>query len=86
MELERLGLPLDGGPSARAGIRAADATTNRIGDVIVGIDNQHVETFDDLLGYIVEQTAVGETVELQVLRNGSVVSVSVVMGERPSSN
>ncbi len=75
-----------GGPAARAGLRGADLQTNEVGDIIVGIDGQPVTEFDHLLGYIVQHTQVGQTVELQVLRNGELITVDVTMGERPSSN
>ncbi|MCA9950511.1 MAG: trypsin-like peptidase domain-containing protein [Anaerolineales bacterium] len=75
-----------GGPADRAGLRGANLQTNVAGDIIVGIDDQPVTEFDHLLGYIVQHTQVGQTVELQVLRNGELITVDVTMGERPSSN
>lgn len=74
-----------GGPAAQAGLVAADANTGLNGDIIVGIDGQSVAEFDDLLGYIVQQTAVGQTVTLNVIRNGQTVSVPLTLAERPSS-
>ena len=74
-----IGEVIAGGPAAAAGLRAADATGARAGDVIVGIDNQEVRAFDDLLGYIVEQTLVGQTVELKVLRDGQIETVSLTL-------
>jgi S1-C subfamily serine protease len=44
-----------------------------------------VESFDDLLGYIVQHTQVGQTVELQVLREGNTIPVSLTLAERPSA-
>jgi 2-alkenal reductase len=55
------------------------------GDVITGIEEQDVKEFDDLLGYIVGQTAVGQTIDLRVLRDGKTISVPVTLGERPNS-
>ncbi len=74
-----------GGPAARAGLIPADPATNAGGDIIVAIDSQPVVEFDDLLGYIVQETAVGQTVNLQVIRDGSTKTVPVTMGERPSN-
>ncbi len=73
-----------GGPAAQAGLQgmAIDGTT--VGDIIVGINGQEVVTFSDLLGYIVTDAGVGDTVTLSVLRNGQIVDVAVVLAARPS--
>ncbi len=73
-----------GGPAEAAGIIAGNAGTGLGGDVIVGINDQEVREFDDLLGYIVGKTMVGQTVELHVLRDGDEMTVPVTLGERPS--
>ncbi|NCF68507.1 MAG: PDZ domain-containing protein [Chloroflexi bacterium] len=74
-----------GGPADDAGIVAANQATGLGGDVITGIEEQDVKEFDDLLGYIVGQTAVGQTIDLRVLRDGKTISVPVTLGERPNS-
>ena len=66
-----------GGPAATAGLQN--------GDVIVQIDDQPVIVFDDLLGYIIEDVRVGQTVQVQILRNGSIVSGPLTLAERPST-
>ncbi len=53
------------------------------GDVIVQIDNEEIHEFDDLLGYIVSETAVGDTVTLQILRDGEMQTIEVTMEARP---
>jgi serine protease Do len=73
-----------GGPAEAAGIIPGDPATGLGGDVIVGIDGQEVREFDDLLGYIVGKTAVGQTVDLDILRDGELIVVPVILGERPS--
>jgi 2-alkenal reductase len=80
-----IGTVIEGGPAEDAGILAANQATGLDGDVVVGIENQEVKEFDDLLGYIVEQTAVGQTVDLHVLRDGEIITVPVTLGERPSA-
>jgi 2-alkenal reductase len=72
-----------GGPAERAGLRAANANTGQGGDLIVGIDGQPVTSFDDLLGYIVQYTAVGQTIELHLLRDGQIQVVAVTLQARP---
>jgi S1-C subfamily serine protease len=54
------------------------------GDVIVQIDDQLVVEFDDLLGYIVAKTAVGQTISLQILRNGKLQMIDVILEARPT--
>ena len=74
-----------GGPAATAGLQGGDATTGLGGDIIIGINDLTVATFDDLLGYIVQETTIGQTVTLTVLRDGQQVTVPVTLGERPAA-
>ncbi|MCA9867616.1 MAG: trypsin-like peptidase domain-containing protein [Anaerolineae bacterium] len=74
-----------GGPAAAAGLRALDPTTNRGADIIVGIDNVVVSEFDDLLGYIVQQTQVGQNVTLTILRDGQQQTLNLTLGARPAT-
>ena len=41
--------------------------------------------FDDLLGYIVQETTVGQTVTLTILRDGQQQTVNVTLGQRPAA-
>lgn len=72
-----------GGPAERAGLRGLDQTTMKGADIITGIDDQVVVEFDDLLGYIVQKTQVGQNVTLTILRDGQVMTLEVTMGQRP---
>lgn len=54
------------------------------GDVIIAIDGQPVEDFDDLLTYVALETVPGQAVELTLLRDGREQELSVTVGERPS--
>ena len=81
-----IGEVIAGGPAEAAGLRAADISGTSAGDVIIAIDKQEVRAFDDLLGYIVEKTTVGQTVELEVLRNGQIETISLTLQARPSSS
>ena len=80
-----IGSIIAGGPSDEAGLLAANQATGLGGDIIIGIDGQEVKEFDDLLGFIVEQATVGQTVDLLILRDGKEMSVPIILGERPSS-
>jgi S1-C subfamily serine protease len=79
-------------PAARAGLRGSDqsATLDGIdvqvgGDVIVSIEGQQVEGMDDLIAYLVDKTAPGDPVKLEILRNGKSRTVEVTLGTRPSA-
>jgi len=74
-----------GGPAEAAGLRGGDAENGLGGDVITGIDAITVTQFDDLLGYIVQQTTVGQTVTLTILRDGQPQTISLTLGERPDT-
>jgi 2-alkenal reductase len=80
-------------PAADSDLQGSDRTTTiegleaQIGgDVIVAIDGQPVNDFDDLLTYIVNQTEVGQTITLRVLRDNAEQDVSITLGARPLAN
>lgn len=77
-------------PSGEAGLRASDqqieigGVESRIGgDVIVAIDDQPVEGFDDLVTYLVRNTSAGEAASLTILRDGREETVRVTLAARP---
>ncbi len=55
------------------------------GDVVVAVDGQPVNAFEDMLTYIALETVPGQTVELTVLRDGQQITVPVTVGKRPTS-
>jgi S1-C subfamily serine protease len=80
-----------GGPAATAGLKGSsdEATIQGAqigigGDVITAIDSQPVKSFDDLVSYLTTDVEVGQTVTLQVLRNGKSINVDVTLGSRPT--
>ena len=72
---------ISGGPAASAGLRGGNNP-----DIITGVDDLPIVEFDDLLGYLVQQTVVGQTIELQILRNGQPETVSLTLSARPTTN
>jgi S1-C subfamily serine protease len=77
-------------PADRAGLQGSNATVEKLGrvlgiggDVIIGIDGQEVQQFEDILVYILRHTEVGQEVNLTIIRNGRERSVEVKLGERP---
>ncbi|KKM11270.1 hypothetical protein SY88_09365 [Clostridiales bacterium PH28_bin88] len=63
-----------GGPAAKAGMRPED--------VIVAIDNQSIETFNDLQT-ILAKYQVGDQVKITVVRDGKRLNLSITLGEKP---
>jgi 2-alkenal reductase len=72
-----------GGPAERAGLRAAEASSGRGGDLIVRIDGQPIKDFSDLNSYLAFHTAVGQKITVTVLRNGRALDLSLTLGARP---
>jgi S1-C subfamily serine protease len=79
-----------GGPAAQAGLQASnqsatvDGQSVKVGgDVIVKINNQAVNTMEDIISYLARSTQVGQTVTLTVLRNGQQTTVTVTLAARP---
>ncbi len=82
---------IQGGPSDSAGVlggtRDAQFEGRPVragGDVILAIDEQPVRHFDDLIVYL-EKTAVGQTVDLTILRDGQETHVQIELGARPAT-
>ncbi len=80
-----------GGPADMAGIQGGDTPMQLGGreitlggDVILAVNDKDVRKIDDMLGYLQEETQVGETVTLTVWRNGEIIEVPVTLGARPS--
>ena len=78
-------------PAAKAGLRAGNTqatidgqTVALGGDVITKIDGKQIETFDDLSGAISSKQP-GDQVQLEIVRGGSTMQVTVTLAARPSS-
>jgi S1-C subfamily serine protease len=77
-------------PAARAGLRGSTETTQidgldaQIGgDVITAVDGQPVRDFEDLTTFLARTGRVGQDINLTILRNGNVQSVTVTLAARP---
>jgi 2-alkenal reductase len=80
------------GPADNAGILGSSVETEVDGlpltvggDIVVRINERAVGDFDDLIEYLSESTEVGQIVELELLREGDLVTLDVELGERPNS-
>jgi 2-alkenal reductase len=77
-----------GGPADEAGLRGGTQPTSIEGlrgggDLIIAIDGKEVKTFAEMLSYLVNETSVGQTVTLTVLRDGDQQDIKVILGARP---
>jgi len=97
-EIEALGLTtytgayvvavVPGGPAEQAGIQAGSTPTSidglfAGGDLITAFDGKPINTFDELLSYLITNKSPGDAVVLTVLRDGQLVDVTVTLGKRP---
>ena len=78
-------------PADKAGIRGGDVLTTvdgqdiRLGgDIIVAIDDQSVRAMEDLLSYLEEKKAVGDNIELSVIRDGKTQHIDMILTARPT--
>jgi len=79
-----------GGPAEAAGIQPG---TDRItvngavydlgGDVIIGVEGIALESFYELQVYLTRNTQPGDTVTMNVIRDGHVIDVEFTLGIRP---
>ncbi len=78
-----------GGPAEKAGLKAAtvdaNGTPTAVGDIITGIDGKSISSFEDLVSYLSDNTQPGQSVTLNVLRNGSDTQVQVTLGTQPTN-
>jgi len=76
-----------GSGAASAGLRGIQQTENgdiELGDIIVGIDNTKVGNTDDLFR-VLDAHQIGETVQVQIWRDGRRMAVPVRLMESPDS-
>ncbi len=73
--------------AANAGLRGIQQTDTgdfELGDIIVGIDNEKIGNNDDLFR-VLDKHEIGETVQVQIWRDGRRISVPVRLTESPES-
>ncbi len=81
---------VDGGPAERAGLKGGDrqVTVRGIpvragGDILVAIDGDAINSFDEMIAYLAAKKLVGQTVTVTVIRGGDSLQVPVTLDERP---
>jgi S1-C subfamily serine protease len=79
-----------GGPGEKAGLRGGTRQVRighyRVpvdGDIIVGIDGQPLEDYQTLTVYLETETAIGDVVELTILRDGKELVLPLTLEEEP---
>jgi S1-C subfamily serine protease len=80
------------GPADKAGIRGGykidNINGNEIslgGDIIVRMDNMTVTTPENISTYLNDEKQAGDTVQLEILREGRSNQVNMTLGEIPQS-
>ena len=80
-----------GSPADKAGLHGSTETKEvdgikyQIGgDLILSVDHKNVRKIDDILVYLQREKSVGDKIVLEVLRNGQVQSIDLILEERPS--
>jgi S1-C subfamily serine protease len=80
-----------GSGAARAGLRGGNETVDFRGaeitlggDIIVALDDIPIRNFDELLGYLVTNTSVGQEVIVTIYRDGERMDVPVELSARPA--
>ena len=78
------------GPAARAGLRGGDRRVTvrgfdvlAGGDIIIAIDDTPVDSFDQMIAYLVANTKVGQVVKVTFLRDSETLETNLTVGERP---
>jgi len=79
------------GPASKAGLIGSSQTTtingqdvNVGGDVITAAGGKQINTMDDLIAFLSDQTTVGQKVQLDILRDGKSQAIEVTLTGRPN--
>jgi S1-C subfamily serine protease len=81
---------VEDGPADIAGMRGGDRQVQIMGtwtvvggDIIVALDETPVRTGDDLMQYLAEFARPGTVIDVTVMRNNTLLTVPVELGQRP---
>jgi S1-C subfamily serine protease len=79
-----------GGPAEKAGLIAGTKDVGLQqrgllggGDLIIAMDGQPIKNFDELISYLINNKAPGDTVTLTVIRDGKQIDVPILLTKRP---
>lgn len=81
------------GPASKSGLRGSSEIMEKEGieyiiggDIILFIDETEVRKVDDLISHLQKEKSVGENTVLKILRDNKIITVDVLLDERPSKN
>ena len=81
---------VSGAPAANAGLRAGTKTVTISGqqyliggDILTSINGTRIINQDGLATYLEQNTVSGQTVQLGIIRSGTLMTVTLTLGERP---
>jgi S1-C subfamily serine protease len=84
---------VSGGPAdaagLRAGVRQVLISGNRVtigGDIVIAINETKITNMDDLSAYLEEHSLPGQTINVTIIRNNQIMTVSVKLGTRPQTS
>jgi S1-C subfamily serine protease len=98
LQAEALGLPqptgvyvsavTPGSPADKAGLIPGTESTDIIGmnaggDLIIAVDGQEVQTFSDMLNYLIANKSPGDKITFTVLRDKQTIEVELTLDKRP---
>jgi 2-alkenal reductase len=79
-------------PAEKAGLRGGTRDVTVLGmpmraggDILIGVNDSIISSFDDLINYLAGRTSVGDVVTLTVVRDGHEIKVELTLEERPGS-
>ena len=76
-------------PAEKAGLQGIpqsnSSNTQKVGDIITGIDGRHMRSIDDLISYVDLHKSIGDNVTLTVNRHGQILNLNMALETRPTS-
>jgi len=76
-------------PAEKAGLQGItqnnSSNTQKVGDIITGVDGRHLRSMDDLISYIDLHKTIGDNVVLTVNRHGQIMNLNLMLQARPPS-
>jgi S1-C subfamily serine protease len=76
-------------PAEKAGLQGItqndSSNTQKVGDIITGVDGRHLRSMDDLISYIDLHKSIGDNVVLTVNRHGQIMNLNLMLQARPTS-
>lgn len=81
-----------GGPADQADLQGSDTTQSQDGidyrlggDVITSVDGHPIQDMDQLISYLIENTAPADKIDITLIRDGETKTVTVTLGKRPAA-